>query len=99
MFLSGCTAGPPPISTAIIASGAERGAGVDQLTNGRSLFVSRCLQCHALPQIGGRSPAGWRKIVSQMAGRSHLSSSDEEAVVAYLIAAISAPTAHVSPSP
>ena len=81
------TGGPPALSPAVVAAGAQAHANAGELSLGRSLFVRRCLQCHALPAVTERSADEWRKAVRQMAPRSGLKASEEAAVLAYLMAA------------
>lgn len=63
--------------------------GGDQrtLVQGRSLFVGRCIQCHALPEIQKYDAERWREIVRTMSARANLSANDREALLKYLLAA------------
>jgi len=78
---------PPPVSPALVANGRRDHADSQTLSNGRSLFVSRCLECHTLPSVAKHSPDQWPHLVSRMSDRANLSESERNAVTAYLRAA------------
>jgi mono/diheme cytochrome c family protein len=82
---------PPAISPALIQTGAREHATPGQLADGRALFVSRCTECHVLPEIEKHSPMQWREIIGTMAGRAELKPEQREAVLAYLLAARQTP--------
>lgn len=85
---SGCTSTPtaPPLTAAIIKSGGRAHATQQQLSEGRSLFVSRCIECHVLPAISEHTAAEWPGVVNKMAKRADLDPDDHRAVVAYILA-------------
>jgi cytochrome c5 len=89
LTVQGCTLriSAPAVSPAVVAAGASSDASVDQLNQGRSLFMARCIECHALPVVGAHSVARWRKVLPKMAPRARLQPNEEEAVLAYLVAA------------
>lgn len=58
-----------------------------QLNEGRSLFVSRCIECHVLPEIAEHSANEWPHLVDTMAKRADLKAEEHRAVIAYLLAA------------
>jgi mono/diheme cytochrome c family protein len=58
-----------------------------KLQRGRTLFVHRCIECHTLPAIWRYSREDWPKIVDDMSPRASLTSTDREAVIAYILAA------------
>ncbi len=54
LFLPGCAFDkftPPPVSPALIANSRYDHADAPTLSHGRTLFVSRCLECHTLPPV------------------------------------------------
>jgi hypothetical protein len=57
------------------------------LTEGRNLFVSRCIDCHSLPPISKFSSERWPGLVEKMSGRAHLQPMQRDAIVAYILAA------------
>lgn len=88
--IAGCeTTAPtaPPITAAVIQSGADQRVHVQSLTTGRSLFVSRCAHCHTLPTVGEQSREDWPDIVTAMSTRSGLKAEQSKSVLAYILAA------------
>ena len=67
--------------------------GVD-LEHGRSMYISSCGGCHTLHQPSEHTPAEWKTLFAEMAGKAHLSESDSTAVIAYLCTASKALAAH-----
>ena len=59
---------------------------VEILREGRSLFVSRCIECHTLPIIWYYRPSDWPDIIDKMAERSSLKPAERDAIVAYILA-------------
>jgi hypothetical protein len=76
-----------PPSPALIATSGSLEAERQTLLHGYTLFVSRCLECHALPSTTKYSKDEWPYLVSRMANRARLSNADQAAVIAYLRAA------------
>jgi len=85
----GCAefAPPPPVSPALVANASREHANPQTLSHGRSLFVSRCLECHTLPSVAKHSPEQWPHLVSRMSDRANLSEAERNAITAYLRAA------------
>ena len=94
LFVVSCAdyAPPPAISPALIASAHLDQADASQLSRGRALFVSRCLECHTLPSVTKHSPGEWPHLIGRMAARANLSASEQEAITVYLRAASSTTT-------
>lgn len=87
LVLGGCAAletTAPPVTTAM-----ARGAGVStsDLVAGRQLLATRCTSCHSLEPIARYTPDEWRENVRAMSARAGLSTAEERAVTAYLVAA------------
>ncbi len=80
------------------AADASRGSAhfpdltLSELSQGRSLYVSRCGSCHALKRPAELPPAQWQVEVSDMRTKNGVKLSDEEAraIVRYLTVAASA---------
>jgi mono/diheme cytochrome c family protein len=85
--LLGCqsTSYVPPSVTAEMAKTGNR--DVVELRQGRTLFVSRCIECHALPSVAAHTVAEWPRLIDEMADRASLKPAEREALVAYIIAA------------
>ena len=73
-----------PTVTSIMIS---KGADAQFLTEGRNLFVSRCIDCHSLPPISKYSSERWPGLIEKMSGRAHLQPMQRDAIVAYILAA------------
>jgi hypothetical protein len=90
LLFVGCGSTPsnaPPISPALVRAGTREHADVQLLTEGRSLLLNRCIQCHALPKTAKFSPDRLREILAIMAGRANLKAGEREALLKYLLAA------------
>lgn len=87
LFFAGCASekfGSPPA----VASLPGLSAGnVATFTEGRTLFTTRCLECHTLPPVKKYPAERWPHLVAAMAARAELNKEQEAAVVAYLHAA------------
>jgi hypothetical protein len=75
----------PPVTESFIRAGLRAHADGPVLAEGRKVFLSRCIACHALPEIERYDPARIPKIVGWMSGRAHLSGSQKEALTKYLL--------------
>ena len=89
LFIVSCAnfAPPPAVSPALIANARSDHVDAGQLQNGRTLFVSHCLECHTLPPVTRYTREQWPHLVSRMSGRANLSAGEQAAIVAYLRAA------------
>jgi mono/diheme cytochrome c family protein len=90
LLLAGCEStslNAPPITPSLIRAGTREQADIGMLTEGRSVFLNRCIQCHALPETAKYSPDRLREIVAMMSGRANLSARQREALLKYLLAA------------
>ena len=87
--LAGCQSNPPsapPITESLIRAGLHEKADGRTLAEGRKVFVSRCILCHALPDVARYNAARVPAIVGWMSGRAHLTTEQQEALVKYLLA-------------
>ena len=64
----------------------ESHVNVAMLSEGRTLFVHRCIECHALPSVWHYRTDEWLGIVSSMSHRASLKPAEREAIVAYILA-------------
>jgi hypothetical protein len=88
---------PPPVTGKMAKTSAKqsaigrtrRGEHVDlaRLREGRTLFVSRCIECHTLPAVTRHTATEWPGIVDEMAGRASLKPAERDALLAYITAA------------
>jgi mono/diheme cytochrome c family protein len=77
---------PPPVTEKMAKIDTNR-ASLARLRQGRTLFVSRCIECHTLPAVTHHRAAEWPAIVDEMAGRASLKRAERDAIVAYILAA------------
>lgn len=87
-LLSGCQsylALAPPVSPSFIQAGVLEHADEGTLAQGRVLFLNRCIQCHALPEVSRFYAPRLTAIVAKMSGRANLSPQQHEAVLKYLL--------------
>ncbi len=63
-------------------------AHIDERTlqEGRTLFVSRCIECHTLPVVSRYDPVAWPWLVNDMSTRAGLRPAEREALIAYILA-------------
>jgi mono/diheme cytochrome c family protein len=88
LFLGGCESNPavaPPITASFLRAGVRQHADGPTLSEGRRLYLNRCIQCHALPQVAKYDSEGLKVIVAKMAGRANLSEEQHDAVLKYLL--------------
>lgn len=60
-------------------------AGPPDAAAGRSYFVSRCTQCHELPEPGEYSAVEWRALVRQMGPRSGLNPAQQRDILEFVL--------------
>ena len=86
LLLGGCVSletVAPPVTPALAAR--TRG-DVSTLATGRSIYLVQCTSCHA-PESVSAHAGKWPGIIRDMAQRSKLSPAQEQAVLAYVLAA------------
>jgi mono/diheme cytochrome c family protein len=87
VIYSGCQSYlPAPMTPEVVRAGARAHVDEQALRQGRALFVSRCIECHALPVISSRPAAEWPGLVDEMAPRADLRQRERNAVLAYILA-------------
>ncbi|HEX8077112.1 MAG TPA: cytochrome c [Chthoniobacterales bacterium] len=75
----------PPVTAAFIQSGRREHADARTLTEGRQVFLNRCIACHALPDVSQLDPARIPGVVGWMSGRAHLTAEQKQALIKYLL--------------
>lgn len=88
LLLGGCEStllSAPPITASFIRAGVRENADAPTLAQGRSLFLNRCLQCHALPEVSRFDPPRLTAIVAKMSGRANMNPEQHDAVLKYLL--------------
>lgn len=76
----------PPVTPAFL-SAAKTSTAAAVLEQGRTLYVSRCNQCHDLEMLDSRSPSAWKSEVSSMARRAKIDDAQQSLIMQYLTAA------------
>lgn len=66
-------------------------ATLDELTEGRRLYLRRCGDCHALPHPTSRSEQAWPAIVKDMGEYSQFDTRQTELVLRWIISARATP--------
>ncbi|MBK6516761.1 MAG: hypothetical protein IPM79_21160 [Polyangiaceae bacterium] len=69
------------------ASTVYPGTTVEELREGRSLYVAKCAGCHQLYLPSHLAPARWPASVSEMRERAAISEAHEKMISKYLVAA------------
>jgi hypothetical protein len=77
---------PAPMTHEVVRAGERAHVDERTLREGRSLFVSRCIECHTLPVVSRYDPVAWPWLVDDMAHRASLKPAEREALVAYILA-------------
>jgi mono/diheme cytochrome c family protein len=78
---------PPPVTAEMAKAGPRQHVDLATLRQGRTLFVSRCIECHTLPAVARYPADAWPVLVDEMADRASLKPVQRNAIVAYLQAA------------
>ena len=89
LILASCEASSqsaPPVNAAFLRAGHQKPSEAGTLEEGRAIFVSRCIACHALPNVTNYDATRIPGIVSFMSQRAHLSPEQRDAVTKYLLA-------------
>ena len=87
LFLNACgsTASlAPPVTPALVKAASREKADAPTLTAGRSIFVSRCIQCHALQDVSRFDGPRLTAIVGMMSRRANLNPAQHDALLKYL---------------
>ena len=88
VLVGSCQSGTaPPITESFLRAGVRHNANSRTLTQGRAVYVNRCVQCHALPNVAKYDPPRLKAILRIMAGRASLSPEQHDAVLKYLLTA------------
>lgn len=61
------------------------------LNHGRELYLGKCTACHVAEPVAKYSAARWPGIIREMSIETKLTAAEEQAVLAYVMAALRAP--------
>src|SRR5437763_12082954 len=78
---------PPRVTPEMTMWKKNPGVDLATLETGRTLFVSRCIECHTLPAVSRYDAVAWLWLLDDMAKRASLKSDERKALLAYLLAA------------
>ena len=91
LFLGACQSNlsttAPPVTPAFVQAGARQHADARILTQGRTVLLNRCIQCHELPNVARYDAARLKAIVAIMSPRASLTPEQHDAVLKYLLTA------------
>jgi mono/diheme cytochrome c family protein len=88
LFLNACQSTPgsaPPVSASLVRAGGRVKADAPTLAAGRTVFVNRCIQCHALPDVSRFDAPRLTAIVGKMSHRANLNPVQHDALLKYLL--------------
>ena len=88
LFLNSCvstTPSAPPITASLVRAGVAQKADAPTLAAGRSLFLNRCIQCHALQDVSRFTAPELTAIVATMSGRANMNPDQHDALLKYLL--------------
>jgi mono/diheme cytochrome c family protein len=89
VLFTGCqsnlSSSAPPITASFIRAGIREKGDARTLAQGRAVFLDRCIQCHALPEVARFDAPRLTAIVAKMSGRANLNPAQHEAVLKYLL--------------
>lgn len=77
----------PPVTAAFVQAGIRQHADATTLTEGRRVYLNRCIQCHALPHVARYDPPRLTRILAVMSARASLTPEQHDAVLKYLLTA------------
>jgi hypothetical protein len=88
LHLAACASGlaQPQAGDALRAAERWPGVTLEQLAEGRSLYVARCAGCHNLHLPERYTPEKWLDLVPAMAVKARLSPGEVETIERYLYA-------------
>lgn len=89
----GCASAIPHLSSVEKASVPAEWASVD-LEHGRTCYIRSCGACHSLHSPAEHTPAEWKTLFAEMAGKANLSPTDSTSILAYLTVASKPLAAH-----
>lgn len=86
LVFAGCaTTSKPPVPDEAMASAGK--VDLATLERGHGVYMSQCTRCHEAKMPSEISGEDWHIVVPGMAWNASISKADEEAVLAYILAA------------
>jgi hypothetical protein len=87
LVVIGCATDTTRIPEATPQMALELGVEYGQLERGREVYMAHCNQCHDRIPPGEIDPEIWRGLLPHMAINAELTTTEEEEVLLYLLAA------------
>lgn len=87
ILAAGCTkSGSGDTSSLYVPTSADATANatLQELTQGRALYISNCNACHQLYNPDNFTPSQWRSVIGSMAPKTGMSASEVQFVTKYL---------------
>jgi hypothetical protein len=83
---SGCSKNNPDTSALYVPTSSDvtANATLQELTQGRELYINNCGSCHNLVSPDVYSTSQWKNIISSMAPRTSMSSAQVQLVTKYV---------------
>lgn len=75
----------PPVSSRMVAR-KQQHVDLAMLSQGRTLFAHRCIECHTLPPLWHYRTDDWPDVVNSMSHRAALTPAERDAIIAYIVA-------------
>jgi cytochrome c5 len=85
VFLPACAPSTPPVPDAVMSTRAN--VKLATLQRGHTVYLSHCGRCHEYILPKDVSRADWHVVVPGMSWNAGISTADEEALTAYILAA------------
>lgn len=86
LALAGCVSTPaPPVPDEAMAATSR--VKLETLAKGHEVYMSECTRCHEAWMPANISSEDWHVVVPGMAWNANISATDEEALLAYIMAA------------
>lgn len=76
----------PPVSPALLTA-ARANSPLAVIEEGRTLYTTRCAECHDLELLDSRSVSSWEKAVAGMSGRAKLNDAQKSRIMEYITVA------------
>lgn len=85
-MLGGCVTMQSIAPSVTPDAAANARTSVAVLEQGRTIYTTDCTNCHNAVAVSAHSRAEWPGIIRRMAPESNLTSAEEKAVLAYVLA-------------
>lgn len=77
---------PSPEATLAAAQKRWPDATAQQITEGQTIYTTKCVRCHAAKSVDSEPEAEWGPIMDRMAPKAKLTAQEKENVTRYVLA-------------